>query len=96
MSGLIRFLPLLIFYLPRVRCNMKIYGRSESSDMEFDTLTDVSLVAEPNSLRELASFLYQCADAIEEQGDSWENDKFECNDAVCPDLVVYNPNFDND
>lgn len=70
---------------------MKIYGRLQSRDSELKLLSEASLVAEPDALRDLASFLYRCADAIEDKGEEWEHEHFESNDTVSPDIVVFNP-----
>jgi len=70
---------------------MKIYGSDQNKESEFNLLSELSLVAEPTTLRDLASFLYRCADAIEEEGDSWEQEHFESNEAVSPHFVVFNP-----
>lgn len=74
---------------------MKIYGRAQKSDSELRILCEATVVAEPNALRELASFLYRCADAIEDQGETWEHDHFESNEIVSPQFVVFNPNVVN-
>ncbi|MEZ5490554.1 MAG: hypothetical protein R3F50_09585 [Gammaproteobacteria bacterium] len=70
---------------------MNIYGRSQKNDSELTILSEATILAEPSTLRELASFLYRCADAIEEQGETWEHDYFESNEVVSPQLVVFNP-----
>ncbi len=71
---------------------MKIYGRAENHEAELENLVETMLVADPEVLRELASFLYRCADAIEDQPD-WENDHFESNEVVSPGFAVFNPNL---
>lgn len=71
---------------------MNIYGRSQKNDSELTILCEVTVVAEPSALRELASFLYRCADAIEDQGETWEHEHFESNEVVSPQFVVFNPN----
>ena len=71
---------------------MNIYGRAHKDESEIEILSEVTLVAEPSTLRDLASFLYRCADAIEEQGESWEHEDFECSEVVSPQFVVFNPN----
>ncbi len=71
---------------------MKIYGQAQKDESELEILSEVTLVAEPSTLRDLASFLYRCADAIEDQGESWEHEHFESNDVVSPQFVVFNPN----
>ena len=70
---------------------MKMYGRAQNEDSDLNTLSEVNLVAEPNTLRDLASFLYRCADEIEEQNDAWEQENFECNDVISLQFAVYNP-----
>jgi hypothetical protein len=70
---------------------MKIYGRAKNNESELVLLSESTLVADPSTLRELASFLYRCADNIEDLGESWENDHFENTDATSPQLVVFNP-----
>jgi hypothetical protein len=70
---------------------MKIYGRTQDSESELVLLSESTLVADPNTLRELASFLYRCADNIDDLGESWEHDHFESVDATSPQLVVFNP-----
>ena len=72
---------------------MKFYGRTEKSDSELEILCEANLVADPTTLRDLASFLYRCADAIEDQGESWELEHFESNEVVSPQFVVFNPNI---
>lgn len=70
---------------------MKIYGRAEKNSSQLNILSETTFVADPDALRDLAAFLYRCADAIEEQGNDWENDYFESNDASCPQIIVFNP-----
>jgi hypothetical protein len=72
---------------------MKIYGRGQDSDSEMENLSEATLVAEPTTLRDLASFLYRCADTIEDQQEGWEQESFECNEAVSLEFVVFNPNI---
>ena len=72
---------------------MKIYGRAQDGESELVLLSESTLVADPNTLRELASFLYRCADNIEDLADSWEYDHFENMDATSPQLVVFNPSL---
>jgi len=71
---------------------MKIYGRAQKADADLKLLDETTVVADPNALRDLASFLYRCADAIEDQGDNWEHEDFESNEEVSPHFVVFNPN----
>ena len=72
---------------------MNIYGQDQKDESELEILSEVTLVAEPSTLRDLASFLYRCADAIEDQGESWEHEHFESNEVVSPQFVVFNPNI---
>ena len=75
---------------------MKIYGRNQTDESDLAILRQVTIVAEPDILRELASFLYRCADGIEERGDGWEHEEFEISESVAPDIVVFNPNVVED
>lgn len=70
---------------------MNIYGRSQSDESELALLVECTLVAEPDVLREIASFLYRCADRIEDQGETFEHDEFESNEVVSPQFIVFNP-----
>ncbi|MDE0732157.1 MAG: hypothetical protein OSB72_03790 [Gammaproteobacteria bacterium] len=70
---------------------MKIYGRAQNNEAELEILSEATLVTEPSTLRDLASFLYRCADAIEDEGESWEHEQFESNEVVSPDFIVFNP-----
>ena len=70
---------------------MNIYGRSQKNDSELTILCEATIVADPSILRELASFLYRCADAIEDQGESWEHEHFDSSEVVSPQVVVFNP-----
>ena len=72
---------------------MKIYGRAQKNDSELEILSEVNLVVEPTALRDLASFLYRCADAIEDQNEDWEHEHFESNEVTSPHFVVFNPNL---
>lgn len=71
---------------------MNIYGQAQKDESELEILSEVTLVAEPSTLRDLASFLYRCADAIEDQGESWEHENFESSEVISPHFVVFNPN----
>lgn len=75
---------------------MKIFGRAQTDESELELLSETTLVAEPEALRDLASFLYRCADAIEDQGDEWEHDQFDSNESVCPQVIVFNPDMVNE
>lgn len=75
---------------------MKIYGRSQNNEAEMEILSETTLVAEPDALRDLASFLYRCAEAIEDEGEEWEQDAFDTNESDCPQIVVFNPGLVNE
>lgn len=68
---------------------MKIYGRKQDEELEF--FQETNIIGDPDSLRELASFLYRCADAIEDEGEEWEHDRFESSDVVSAIVTVFNP-----
>lgn len=70
---------------------MKIYGRNQNDEMQLSHETTV--VADPEALRELASFLYRCADSIEEEGENWEYERFESSDIVSAAVMVFNPSL---
>jgi hypothetical protein len=70
---------------------MKLFGSAEKEDAGMELLGALTLVGEPQSLRELASFLYRCADALEDEGSFWEQDAFDSSEHVCPQIVVFNP-----
>ena len=72
---------------------MKIYGRPQSNESELSLLSEINLVAQPEALRDLASFLYRCADTQEDEGEEWERDEFDSNEAVCPQVIVFNPDL---
>ena len=73
---------------------LKIYGRNQEDELQFSQET--SIIASPEALRELASFLYRCADAIEDEGDEWEHDRFESSDMVSAAVMVFNPDLVDD
>ena len=55
----------------------------------------MTLLASPEMLREISSFLSQCADDIQSQGDDWEHEHFESESsfaAETPNIIVFNPN----
>ncbi|MFT4888566.1 MAG: hypothetical protein ACJAY7_000383 [Pseudohongiellaceae bacterium] len=68
---------------------MKIYGRKQDDDMEY--FQETNIIAEPETLRELASFLYRCADSIEDEGEEWEHERYESTDVVSAAVIVFNP-----
>ncbi len=73
---------------------MKIYGRNDEDELQFSQET--SIIGSPEALRELASFLYRCADAIEDEGDEWEHERFESSDVVSAAVIVFNPDLVED
>lgn len=75
---------------------MKIYGCGEQEDSGMEILAAVTVVAEPASLRELASFLYRCADSIEDGSEQWEQEEFETIEHTCPQIVIFNPTLIDD
>jgi len=72
---------------------MKIYGRTQDDESELTLLTESMIVAEPQTIRELASFLYRCADSIEDLGEAFEHEEFESIDVACPKITVLNPSL---
>lgn len=70
---------------------MKLYGRAQEGSSKLKLLEEITVLADPSALRDLASFLYRCADAIEDEGESWEQGYFESNEEVSPEVVVFNP-----
>ena len=76
---------------------MKIYGYPKHSNLtEPYELGDVTIVANPEVLRQLATFITECADGIEaSRANEWEHEHFkDANTTVpktYPDIVVYNP-----
>lgn len=75
---------------------MKIYGRPQKQDSELNNLVEATVVADPEALRDLASFLYRCADEIEDQGSEWEQAHFESNEVTAPEIIVFNPDLLDD
>ena len=73
---------------------MKLYGRNQDDELQFSQET--SIIGSPESLRELASFLYRCADAIEDEGEEWEHERFESSDVVSAAVIVFNPDLVED
>ncbi|WP_444940564.1 Imm32 family immunity protein [Microbulbifer sp. ZKSA004] len=69
---------------------MKIYGYSKSSGDELLELAEVTISANPECLRSLATFLVHCAESIIKKGCSWEHEHFEEGESP-PVLVVHNP-----
>ena len=72
---------------------MRIYGCLENGKSKPKLVSEITIVAEPEALRELASFFYRCADEIEDQGNSWEHEQFASSEHSGPNLVVFNPDL---
>ncbi|ROQ18169.1 hypothetical protein EDC38_3143 [Marinimicrobium koreense] len=72
---------------------MKLYGRTKASKDAPMELSEVTLSANPRSLRELSAFLERCAVEIEEEGDRWEHEHFSSqNQAEAhPQFIGFNP-----
>ena len=68
---------------------MKIYGNSDDTYKETMELTEVTLSACPDVLREISKFLLKCADNIESDKDGWEHEHFKGDDT--PQIIVFNP-----
>jgi hypothetical protein len=72
---------------------MKVYGYSESIETESPlTLSEVTLSTNPNELREIAKFLNQVANKIDESGDNFEHEHLAENfgNVQGPNFIVYN------
>lgn len=70
---------------------MKIYGSGQKKNSGMDPLDAITILADPGNLRDLAAFLYRCADAIEDGGSEWEQDAFDSEEHECPQIIVFNP-----
>ena len=69
---------------------MKLFGYSENNPTNSPVLfNEITLVSNPEKLRELAKFLQQCADEIEQQGEDWEHEHFDSDDEQ-PSIIDYN------
>ncbi|KZZ45665.1 hypothetical protein A3759_08720 [Thalassolituus sp. HI0120] len=69
---------------------MKIFGYCQNKPSDSpESLSEVTLLSNPKKLRELAKFLQQCADEIEQQGEEWEHKHFD-SDGDKPSIIVYN------
>uniref|UniRef100_UPI00195E92C0 Imm32 family immunity protein n=1 Tax=Microbulbifer mangrovi TaxID=927787 RepID=UPI00195E92C0 len=69
---------------------MKIFGYSRHGDETLLELAEATISASPEALRDIASFLLECADGIEKGGESWEHEHFKSQDVSAPRLIVYN------
>jgi hypothetical protein len=72
---------------------MKCYGYSKNNN-NLLYLSEVTVQADPSSLRELAKFIYECANEIE-LDDDWEHEHFvdasSDNQNSETDFIVFNP-----
>ncbi|WP_097460454.1 Imm32 family immunity protein [Mangrovitalea sediminis] len=78
---------------------MKIYGYEKSEKISDDEivpaeLAEITLVADAEELRKIASFIYSAADEIERLGSKWEHEHLA--DSYpdfegAPHFVVFNP-----
>lgn len=72
---------------------MKIYGRINQESERPAELVEVTLMADPSKLREIAGFLNSCAQKMEDKGDSWEHEHFQSKDeieSIGPEFIVFN------
>ena len=77
---------------------MKIHGYAdewqEIKEIVPAELAEITLVATPEELRRIASFLENCANGMEARGKSWEHEHLSDKDRYfkdSPHLVVFNP-----
>jgi len=73
---------------------MKIYGYSNNTEDTPMELSEATLSASPEALRELAEFLCQCAKEIEQDGKGWEHEHFKSEiepKSELPQFIVFNP-----
>jgi len=73
---------------------MKIFGYDKDNNENLIELSEVSLIANPERLRSIATFLNKCANEIESQGSEWEHEHYsETNENMAgteSDLIVCN------
>jgi len=70
---------------------MKFFGYIEGDDNQLVSLSEMTLQAEPKTLKAIASFLLKCAKEMEDS-DSWEHEHFSdsaVTDVASPDLIVF-------
>ena len=71
---------------------MKIYGYSNNTNEEPMKLNEVTISANPDSLREISEFLLKCAKEIE-NNNKWEHEHFtSLNKKEKTKLIVFNEN----
>lgn len=80
---------------------MKIHGYADEgrpiAEIVPAELAEITLVATPEELRRIASFLENCATGIETRGKSWEHEHLSDKDQFftsSPHFVVFNPECD--
>jgi len=71
---------------------MKCYGYSTDEEDKLLELIEVTIQFSPEKLRQTASFLTKCADAIEKD-EEWEHEHLSDNlgEDVDVDMIVYKP-----
>ena len=73
---------------------MKIYGYSNNTNDSPMELSEATISANPDILRELADFLNICADEITRDGSSWEHEHFisknSPSDGSSLQLIIFN------
>lgn len=77
---------------------MKIYGYPEQDrpieEIASIPLGEITLVASPDELRRIATFLHSCATGMETRGGSWGHEHLADKDRYfehSPHFVVFNP-----
>lgn len=74
---------------------MKLFGYTENPAQSPMVLSEVTVAADTNMLRQLSAFLSKCADEIENSNGQWEHKHFESKEADIkglPSFIVYNSN----
>ena len=75
---------------------MKAYGYAHDTEAKPLELYEVTLSAQPERLRELAFFIAQCADEIEQLPNTWSHSHFTpATEDIAKNrlsLVIFNPN----
>ena len=74
---------------------MKLYGYTENPEQSPMELSEVTVAADANLLRQLSAFLSKCADEIEKSNGQWEHEHFESKESdnkSLPSFIVYNSN----
>lgn len=77
---------------------IKLYGYKDKGlpqeEVDSAELAEITLVAGPEELRQIASFLLQAAEGMETRGKSWEHEHlsdYKPEFRGSPHFVVYNP-----